>query len=269
MRAHIPACERPDHTARPFLTDDREVASRGRASENAEAIGGIRAAMPPDDRRLEDLFDLIQSDPVAGQVLDIVIVPLELDPIHGRYRIDIVNTQQQVPAVAAGNLLPSKGTVASSDGPPRPPTCTLCYRSPDGYHEPAGSTAEGPRGVRRCGQAQTWWSGVGNSTVHSWTSPAGPALLARSARRSSGASAGRPRWTAQASPTSSTPSSCNIACQTAARWWSTSPRGGRKVRSVPMADPSHPTQQLLAQSAEDDRIRPPRPRGTRRRRRGR
>ncbi|MBA2449874.1 MAG: hypothetical protein H0V51_17765 [Chloroflexi bacterium] len=45
--------------------------------------------------------------------------------------------------------------------------------------------------------------------------------------------------------------------------------GGRKVRSVPMADPSHPTQQLLAQSAEDDRIRPPRPRGTRRRRRGR
>lgn len=36
-----------------------------------------------------------------------------------------------------------------------------------------------------------------------------------------------------------------------------------------MADAAHPAQQLLAQSAEDKRIRPPRPRGTRRRRRGR
>ena len=65
------------------------------------------ASVPPDDRRVEEPFDLIRSDPVASQVLDVVIVPLELHPIHGGYCIDTVNTQQQVPAVAAGNLLPS------------------------------------------------------------------------------------------------------------------------------------------------------------------
>jgi hypothetical protein len=57
VRARIPTGEWADRTAYLLLIDDGQVASPGRAPGSTEAIGRIRAATMPSERRFEQPFD--------------------------------------------------------------------------------------------------------------------------------------------------------------------------------------------------------------------
>lgn len=63
---------------RLFLIDDRKIAASRAASEYAETVRRMRATPSPNHRAFKKLFDLIGCNFVTGQVLDVVIVPLEL-----------------------------------------------------------------------------------------------------------------------------------------------------------------------------------------------
>jgi hypothetical protein len=64
------------------LVDDPEVASRCRSAKNTEAVRSVCAASATNNWRLEELFNLVRGDAVAGQVVDVVIIPLEFYIVH-------------------------------------------------------------------------------------------------------------------------------------------------------------------------------------------
>jgi hypothetical protein len=87
-RLHIPSSKWTDQPPAFALNNDGQVPPSGGPAEDSKAVWRVGATPPLRYWSFENFLNLAGRDSMARQVLDVVIVPFELQ--HGR--VDIVKT---------------------------------------------------------------------------------------------------------------------------------------------------------------------------------